>query len=148
MLSKAAVALLDALDIIKSVSRPHVSNDNPFSESFFKTAKYQPNFPDRFGSLQDGCVVLRPLFDWYNYEHRHSGIGYMTPASVHDGTHVQIRRARNDVLQKAYARHPGRFVRGAPQAAPLPSAAWINPPKLKNLHVPPMQSEEVRTKTR
>jgi putative transposase len=128
MTSKPVVQLLQTLDVHKSLSRPHVSNDNPFSEAHFKTLKYRPSFPRKFGSLQDAKAHLRPFFAWYNDQHRHSSLGYMTPASVHDGSAAALRDKRQVVLDAAYALHPERFVRGRPIAPPLPTAAWINPP--------------------
>ena len=91
--------------------------------------KYRPEFPDRFGSIQDARAFCRKFFDWYNNHHHHSGIGLLTPQQVHSGRAQQIRRQRQDVLDAAHARHPDRFVRTAPQAPALPTAAWINPPE-------------------
>lgn len=126
--SKLVAQLLADLGVTKTHSRPHVSNDNPFSEAQFKTLKYRPEFPDRFGSLEDGRSFSRSFFNWYNNDHRHSGIGLMTPASVHYGEAEAIRDARNAVLDEAYRRNPERFVRKRPQAPALPTAVWINPP--------------------
>ncbi len=127
MRSKDVAMLLADLGVTKTHSRPHVSNDNPFSEAQFKTMKYRPEFPDRFGSIEDARSFCRRFFDWYNNEHRHSGIGMMTPASVHNGRAHQLRDQRALVLEAAWKRHPERFAR-QPQPLALPTAAWINPP--------------------
>ena len=128
MASKPVALLLADLGVTKSHSRPHCSNDNPYSEAQFKTLKYRPEFPGRFGSIEDGRAFCRRFFQWYNHEHRHSGIGFHTPADVHFGRAgaAQVERAR--VLQEAYAAHPERFVRLAPVPPPLPGPAWINKP--------------------
>ncbi len=128
MRSKPVAQLLADLGITKTHNRPHVSNDNPFSESQFKTLKYHPGFPDRFGSLEDGRAFARPFFDWYNHEHRHGGIAMLTPGDVHYGRADQVVAARRAVLKQACQRHPERFVRGCPTPRPLPNAVWINPP--------------------
>jgi putative transposase len=129
MTSKQVALLLADLGVTKTHSRPHVSNDNPYSESQFKTLKYRPNFPDRFGGLQDARAYSRALFEWYNHAHRHSGIGYLTPASVHHGHAEQITAARASTLLAAYHAHPERFTHKVPQPPALPTAAWINPPR-------------------
>jgi len=131
MKSKGVALLLASLGITKTHSRPHVSNDNPYSEAQFKTIKYCPAFPDRFGSYQDAQGFCHPFFRYYNHEHRHSGIGLMTPYAVHHGLAPQITAARRETLLAAYARHPERFVRKVPQPPILPEAAWINPPAKK-----------------
>jgi putative transposase len=128
MISKPVAALLDDLTVRQSFSRPGKSNDNPYSEAAFKTLKYCPVFPDRFGSIQDARVFLDAFFTYYNTEHRHSGIGYYTPASVHDGSWKHIRDARQKTLDAAYETHPERFRRGRPQAPGLPIQVWINKP--------------------
>jgi putative transposase len=128
MTSKPVALLLADLGVTKSHSRPHVSDDNPFSESQFKTLKYRPDFPDRFGSLEDARAWCQVFFPWYNAEHRHSGIGMLTPEDVHYGRAEQILAARGVVLAAAHAAHPERFVRGAPRPAAPPAAVWINPP--------------------
>lgn len=128
MISKPVALLLADLGVTKSHSRPHCSNDNPYSEAQFKTLKYRPEFPDRFGSLEDARSFCRRFFSWYNEVHRHSGIGYHTPADVHYGRAAQVRAGRGQVLADAYRDHPERFVRRAPQPPPLPAAAWINRP--------------------
>jgi len=129
MTSKPVALLLADLGVTKTHSRPYTSDDNPFSEAQFKTLKYRPDFPERFGSLEDARVFCQTFFSWYNGEHRHSGIGLMTPAVVHDGRANTMRDARQQVLMTAYAAHPERFVRKPPQPPILPHAVWINPPK-------------------
>jgi putative transposase len=128
MASKTVALLLADLGVTKSHSRPHCSNDNPYSEAHFKTLKYRPEFPDRFGSLEDGRAFCRSFFRWYNGDHRHSGIGFHTPAAVHfeQAESIQLERAR--VLESAFAAHPERFVRQLPVPPPLPGVAWINKP--------------------
>ena len=128
MRSKPVAFLMADLGITRTHSRPHVSNDNPFSEAQFKTMKYRPEFPARFGSIQDSRAFCRPFFRWYNDEHRHSGIGMLTPADVHHGRAKTVLDARQVVLADAYAAHPERFTRGVPAPASPPSAVWINPP--------------------
>ena len=130
MTAKPVVNLMTTLDVHKTVSRPHVSNDNPFSEAQFKTMKYRPNFPRRFGCIEDVRATLEPFFAWYNGEHRHSGIAYMTPAAVHFGRAEALQARRAEVLKAAFARNPERFVHGEPAPTALPEAVWINPPNL------------------
>ena len=127
MTSKPVSQLLVDLGVIRSHSRPHVSNDNPYSEAAFKTLKYCPAFPDRFGSIADARAFAVSFFSYYNHEHRHSGIGLHTPASVHYGTAVEIRAQRTATLHAAYAANPTRFTR-APVPPKLPTIAWINEP--------------------
>jgi len=134
MTSKPVALLLADLGVLKTHSRPHVSNDNPYSESQFRTLKYRPSFPSRFGAIQDARGFCRTFFPWYNGEHRHSGLGLCTPESVHYGRAGAIRDARALVLGAAYGTHPERFVRNVPQPPPLPTAAWINPPLPKSEH--------------
>ncbi len=129
MISKTVATLLTDLMVTKSHSRPHVSDDNPYSESQFKTLKYSPGFPERFGSIEDARSFCRRYFYWYNHHHRHSGIGMMTPASVHEGRAEEIHAARQVVLDQAFQAHPDRFSKGRPKPPALPSPAWINPPK-------------------
>ena len=129
MKSHTVAQLLATLGVTKSHSRPHVSNDNPFSESQFKTLKYRPEFPERFGSQEDGRGFCGRFFQWYNYEHYHSGLGLLTPAMVHHGHASKILAARQDVLLGAYAAHPERFVHKPPSPLALPKAVWINPPR-------------------
>jgi putative transposase len=128
MTSKPVAFLLADLGITKTHSRPHVSNDNPYSESQFRTLKYRPDFPDRFTCIEDSRVFCGRFFPWYNHEHRHSGIGLHTPADVHYGRAEAVRAARADVLDLAYAANPERFVRKPPEPPKLPEAAWINKP--------------------
>ena len=128
MASKTVALLLADLGVTKSHSRPHCSNDNPYSEAQFKTLKYRPDFPDRFGSLEDGRAFCRRFFSWYNDDHRHSGIGFHTPADVHYARAESLQLERARVLQTAYAAHPERFVRQPPVPPQLPGTAWINKP--------------------
>lgn len=128
MTSKTLALLFADLGITKSLNRPHVSNDNPYSESQFKTLKYQPDFPDRFGSIEDARSFCKRFFAWYNNEHYHSSIGLMTPSTVHYGQATKCVNERQSVLTAAFLRHPERFVRGIPRAMQAPVAAWINPP--------------------
>jgi len=129
MRAKATALLLADLGVSKSHSRPHTSNDNPFSESHFKTMKYQPQFPQRFGCIQDAKAFCRDFFDWYNSQHHHAGIGLMTPDQVHYGQADAIHAARQLTLCGAYGRTPERFVANPPQPPAKPTAAWINPPR-------------------
>jgi putative transposase len=131
MKSQNVALLLAELGVTKTHSRPHVSDDNPYSESQFKTLKYCPAFPDRFGSREDALGFCHAFFRHYNHEHRHSGIGLMTPYAVHHGRAPQITATRRETLLDAYARHPERFVRKSPEPPKLPDAAWINPPATK-----------------
>ena len=128
MISKPVALLLADLGVTKSHSRPHVSNDNPFSEAHFKTLKYRPSFPDRFGSLEHGRAHCGDFFRWYNSEHHHVGLGLYTPHDVHHGLAVAKREQRMRVLEEAFARHPERFPNGVPRPKAVPSAVWINPP--------------------
>lgn len=128
MRSKTVAFLLSDLGVTKSHSRPHVSNDNPFSEAQFKTLKYQPQFPKQFGSLEDARSFCRAFFDWYNHEHHHSGIGWLTPATLHNGQADPVVQQRQQVLLAAYHAHPERFVQGQPTPPTVPTAVWINPP--------------------
>lgn len=120
--------LLMDLGVTKTHSRPHVSNDNPYSESAFKTLKYRPDFPDRFGSIEDARSFCKNFFQWYNLEHRHSGIAMMTPYSVHYGTAEKTLEQRSVVLMQAYMEHPERFVKGIPSVKTVPREVWINKP--------------------
>jgi len=128
MTSKSVALLLSDLGVEKTHSRPHVSNDNPYSEAQFKTLKYAPGFPDRFGAIEDARTFSGGFFDWYNHHHRHSGIAMLTPADVHYGRAGIVLAARSQVLMAAYHQHPERFVRKPPSPASLPKAVWINPP--------------------
>lgn len=132
MTSKPLALLMADLGVTKSHSRPHVPDDNPFSEAAFKTLKYRPGFPERFGCIEDARSHSRDFFTWYNGTHRHSGIALMTPAAVHYGQADQLQAIRSQALQNAYQLHPERFVRGVPKPWPLPTAAWINPPTIQN----------------
>ena len=140
MRSKPVALLLADLGVTKTHSRPHVSDDNPFSESQFRTLKYRPEFPDRFGCIQDSRAFCQSFFRWYNDEHRHSGIGLLTPATVHYGQAENVLRQRQEVLDVAYQRHPERFVR-APTPPALPSEVWINKP-VSNPKTLPVVAEE------
>lgn len=128
MASKPVAFLLADLGVTKSHSRPHCPNDNPFSEAQFKTLKYMPDFPERFGCQEHARLFCARFFTWYNEEHRHSGLGYHTPADVHHGRAEIVRAVRAEALAVAYAAHPERFVRKPPQPPPLPGPAWINRP--------------------
>jgi putative transposase len=128
MASKPVAFLLADLGVTKSHSRPHTSNDNPYSESHFRTLKYRPDFPDTFGSIQDARTFCQQFFKWYNTEHYHSGVAWLHPVDVHYGRTETVRAARADVLAAAYTRNPDRFVNKPPQPAALPNAAWINKP--------------------
>jgi len=127
--SKPVALLLADLSVTKTHSRPYTSNDNPYSESQFRTMKYRPEFPDRFGCIQDSRAFCQTFFPWYNDEHRHSGIGMMTPAMVHYGMAAAVRENRQKALDVAYATHPERFVRRPPTPPNLPKEVWINKPK-------------------
>jgi len=128
MMSKTVALLYADLGVSKSHSRPHVSNDNPFSEAHFKTLKYRPDFPERFGSLADARAHCARFFAWYNHEHRHGGIGLLTPHDVHSGFAATRITTRAHTLSTAYALHPERFAAGPPKPTPAPTAVWINPP--------------------
>jgi putative transposase len=128
MTSKPVALLLADLGATKTHSRPYSSTDNPYSEAQFKTLKYRPEFPDRFESIEQARAFCRTFFDWYNHQHRHSGIGLMSPAAVHHGRAKELHAERQRVLAAAYAARPERFVRGAPKPPTLPTAAWINKP--------------------
>jgi putative transposase len=129
MRSKPVAALLIDLDVAKTHSRPHVSDDNPYSEAQFKTLKYRPDFPERFGSIEDARAHCQEFFRWYNTVHRHSGIALMTPEAVHYGAAAALTQRRADTLGAAFAANPIRFKGLAPKPPELPTAAWINPPK-------------------
>jgi len=142
MTSKPVAFLLADLGVTKTHSRPHVSNDNPFSESHFKTMKYRPDYPDRFGSKQDARIWAEEFFRWYNHQHHHSGLGLLTPAVVHYGQAQQVREKRQQTLQNAFALHPERFVHGLPKPHPLPEAVWINPPlNAKRISAEPLHKQ-------
>jgi putative transposase len=128
MRSKPVAFLLADLGVLKTHSRPYTSTDNPYSEAHFKTLKYRPEFPDRFENIEHAREFCRSFFDWYNHEHRHSGIGLMTPAAVHHGHATALHAERQRVLMTAYAAKPDRFVRRPPRPPALPTAVWINKP--------------------
>jgi putative transposase len=129
MTSKPVALLLADLGVTKTHSRPHVSNDNPYSEAQFKTLKYRPDYPTRFGCLQDARAWAAEFFKWYNREHHHSGLALLTPADVHFRRAEAVLQKRQAVLQAAYEKTPERFVKGTPHPSPLPKAVWINPPR-------------------
>lgn len=128
MASKPVAFLLADLGVTKTHSRPHTSNDNPYSESQFRTLKYRPDFPDTFGSITEARAFCQRFVAWYNTEHNHSGIAWHRPIDVHYGRHHQIQAARANTLATAYTRNPERFVRRPPKPATPPDAAWINKP--------------------
>jgi putative transposase len=130
MRSQPVAQLLADLGVTKTHSRPHVSNDNPYSESAFKTLKYRPDFPERFGAIEHSRSFCGAFFDWYNNEHHHSGIAMLTPASVHYGTAGQLLQARAVTLVGAYLNHPERFVKGIPKVQTIPEEVWINKPMI------------------
>lgn len=133
MTSKPVALLMADLGVTKTHSRPHVSNDNPFSESQFKTLKYRPDYPERFGCQADARRWAVEFFHWYNYEHHHSALGLLTPADVHFGRAQTILDQRQQVLHAAYLKNPERFVKGPSVPTPLPPAVWINPPTTVSL---------------
>jgi len=128
MTSKSLALLLADLGVTKTHSRPYTSTDNPFSEAHFKTLKYRPEFPDRFGSLQDARALCRRFFPWYNEDHRHGGLALLTPADVHYGRAQKRLEQRARVLDLAFLAHPERFKRQRPTPGNVPEAVWINPP--------------------
>ena len=128
MTAKTFSQLLVDLDILASYSRPRVSDDNPYSESHFKTVKYAPAYPGRFGCPEDAQIYFRNFFAWYNTEHRHGGLGLLTPDAVHHGLTDELQATRQQVLDDAYRRHPERFVNGRPRPPKVPSEVWINQP--------------------
>jgi len=135
MKSKVVAQLMADLGVTKTHSRPHVSNDNPYSESQFKTLKYCPAFPDRFGCIQDARSFCQDFFTWYNKDHRHSGIGLMTPESIHYGFAEHLNENRSVVLRAAFRKNPQRFKGKIPQPPELPTAVWINKPESENIRV-------------
>jgi len=134
MKSKPVALLLSDLGITKTHSRPHTSDDNPYSEAQFKTLKYRPDFPERFGSIEDARSFCQDFFPWYNKEHRHTGIALLTPETVHYGLAQDMQIARGEVLLAAYEAHPERFVKRIPVPPLVPAAAWINKPKLLSVN--------------
>ena len=151
MTSKPVALLLADLGLTKSHSRPHVSNDNPYSEAQFKTLKYRPDFPARFGGLEHARAFCLDFFTYYNTQHRHSGLGLLTPESVHYGRADEILVARQETLWRAYLDHPERFVQGPPQPPSLPTEVWINPPRTsdRNRHpeTPAITPDDTNTHT-
>lgn len=133
MKSKTVGELMMDLGVIKSFSRPRVSNDNPYSEAQFKTLKYHRTFPKRFGSVQDAREFLRTFFDWYNFKHYHSGIAMLPPAAVHDGSADKIIQKRKQTMKMAYEKHPERFVKGYAIVKTVPKESWINQPSQMTL---------------
>jgi len=138
MTSKPVALLLADLGVTKTHSRPQVSNDNPYSEAQFKTLKYHPDYPARFGCQQDARAWANTFFDWYNHEHYHTALALLTPADVHFNRAQAVLQKRQNVLQAAYEKTPQRFVKGPPHPQPLPSTVWINPPK----HTPAQNENE------
>lgn len=130
MTAKSLAVLLTDLGVSQSHARPYTPNDNPFSEAQFKTLKYRPGYPDRFGCLADARAWAQAFFHWYNHHHRHTGLGLLTPTIVHHGQAEKHQQQRQQVLQATYAQHPERFINGQPVPPALPTAVWINPPKL------------------
>jgi len=137
MTSQPVALLLATLGVVPSHSRPHVSNDNPFSEAQFKTLKYRPDFPDRFGAYEDAETFCQRFFPWYNTEHRHGALGLMTPHDIHYELASAKWQRRAELLRAAYAEHPERFPHGVPFPPPLPTAAWINKPTTQSTILAP-----------
>jgi putative transposase len=136
MTSKPVAFLLADLGISRTHSRPHVSNDNPYSEAQFKTLKYRPGFPDRFGSIEDARAHCVDFFRWYNNEHHHDGLALLTPADVHHGLVAQRLAERSAVLVAAFAAHPERFPHGVPKVQTPPKEVWINKPAVPDPRAP------------
>jgi putative transposase len=134
MKSKCTAQFLADLGITKTHSRPKVSNDNCYSEAQFKTLKYRPEFPKRFGCIQDARGISRDLFDWYNNHHKHSGIAYLTPADVHYGRAEEILKIRQETLEIAFLKNPKRFKGKMPMVRKLQKEVWINPPERNTDH--------------
>jgi len=132
MTSKPVAALLAELGVARTHSRPHVSNDNPYSEAAFKTLKYCPAFPERFGSIQDARAFCAEFFEYYNHHHHHSGLALHTPGSMHFGTANDVQAARIQTLHAAYAANPRRFCNRRPNPPNMPTIAWINKPTITN----------------
>lgn len=144
MIAKSVAQLMVDLAVTESHSRPHVSDDNPYSEAHFKTLKYAPGYPDRFADDEAARNWTRDFITWYNAEHHHSALGLLTPATVHTGAAAQCLAARQHVLREAYRAHPERFVRGQPVPAALPTAVWINPPKEQKVGAIPVDITPTR----
>ena len=136
MTSKPVAFLLGDLGVTKTHSRPHVSNDNPYSESQFRTMKYRPTYPARFGSIEDARAFAVDFFEWYNEQHHHSGISLLTPSALHHGHAPAVLAQRQNVLDAAYLAHPERFVKHPPQSHPAPIEVWINKPPKKDENTP------------
>jgi putative transposase len=134
MTSLGTAQLLAKLGVTRSLNRPHVSNDNPFSEAHFKTLKYSPGFPKRFGSLEEAQTFVRTFFDWYHCQHKHTGLSRLTPEDVHYKRDRKVLAARDNVLARAHRLHPERFVNGIPKTKPLDQAVWINKPETPEDH--------------
>lgn len=134
MKSKVVAHLLSDLGVTKTHNRPYTSNDNPFSEAQFKTLKYCPGFPERFGCIEDARAFSRAFFKWYNDEHRHSGINRLTPSALHYGEAGAVLKQRNKGLAAAFAKNPNRFKNKKPTAGDVPTAVWINPPEEKTIN--------------
>ena len=134
MIAQTVAQLMRELGITPTHSRPHVSDDNPYSEAQFKTLKYRPGYPDRFSDQAEARRWAQTFFAWYNNEHHHTGLGLLTPAEVHYGRAAAVQQQWQQTLDTAYALHPERFVKGAPRPAPLPEAVWINPPQPATRH--------------
>jgi putative transposase len=141
MKSKVVALLLSDLGVTKTHSRPHVSNDNPFSEAQFKTLKYRPDFPERFGCIEDARSFSADFFHWYNTEHHHSGIGLLTPHDVHYGMAAQRVADRAEILAEAFQAHPERFVRGLPRPPAVPTEVWINKPASTRVEIQRAESQ-------
>jgi len=140
MTSKPLALLMADLGVTKTHSRPHVSDDNPYSESHFKTLKYMPDFPERHGSIEDARTYCQLFFPWYNQEHHHSGIALLTPEMLHYGRAGQVIEQRQKVLDQAFERNPERFPHARPKHPPQPTAVWINPPTPPSLKMEPASS--------
>ena len=146
MTSKSVAQLLADLGITKSHSRPHVSDDNPFSEAQFKTLKYRPEFPDFFGCPEDARGFCQAFFQWYNWEHHHTALGLLSPGVVHQGLVEGVLQARGKVLAEAYRAHPERFVAGVPVPKEPPREVWINPPKVQVALLAPPEAPSLQTR--
>lgn len=144
MRSQAVSQMLADLRVTPSHSRPQVSNDNPYSESQFKTLKYHPTFPDRFASFEEAREFLRTFFQWYNQDHHHEGLMMLTPAVVHSGQADKVLQERAEVMVLAYSRNPERFVHGAPVVRPFPKEVWINKPLAPDSQKPPTETKSIQ----
>lgn len=133
MIALTTAQLLSRLQVTPSYNRPRVCNDNPYSESQFKTVKYHPDFPKRFLSYDEAHTFCKSFFHWYNYEHRHGGIGFLTPAMLHHGISNQVIEKRQHTMDQVFDQHPERFVKGRPTIPKPPHAVWINQPRKQKL---------------